>query len=296
MTQNWRRLGLIHQPDRTKWWAVNGYCHLPTAITLFDKDVVRVYYASLDMDMRGRVGYVDLDTGDLERVVAVSPKPVMDIGPAGAFDCDGVTPSCIVPFEGRLFMHYIGWQRTARVPYMLFGGVAKSMTGGASFERTQDVPVMDRTIDEPYSRSAPFVMIEDGVFRAWYWSCTHWSDGHYNNVIMHTREGEKPAVCLTPEAPDYALGRPWVIKEQDIYRMWYSIRREGNPEYRMGYAQSHDGLKWVRFDQHMDQLNESGNGETSEYPCVIDSGGKRWMLFNGRKHGADGIQLAVLDD
>lgn len=294
MTQNWRRLGLIHQPDRTKWWAVNGYCHLPTAVTL--GDVVRVYYSSLDIDMRGRAGYVDLDPQDLTKVKYVAPEPVLDIGPAGAFDCDGVTPSCVMQLTDRLYMHYIGWQRTERVPYMLFTGIASSDDGGRTFKRSQDVPMLDRTVEEPYSRSAPYVMADNGKLRMWYWSCTHWSNGHYNNVIMHQSERERPTLCMTPEAPDYALGRPWVIKQEGIYRMWYSIRRALPPEYRMGYAQSHDGLKWVRFDQHMDQLNESGHGETSEYPCVINSGGKSWMLFNGRKHGADGIQLAVFDD
>lgn len=291
--QKWRKLGLIHKPDTSKWWAVNGYCHIPTAIAL--GSVVRVYYASLDIDMRGRVGFVDLDPKDLTKVKRVAAEPVLDIGPAGAFDCDGVTPSCVVAYEGNLFMHYIGWQRTERVPYMLFGGVAASRDGGNTFKRTQDTPVMDRTPGEPYSRSAPFVMIDGGVFRAWYWSCAHWSGGHYNNVIMHTREDEKPTVCLAPEAPDYALGRPWVIKEGGVYKMWLSIRRDGTPEYRMGYAESLDGLDWQRKDAYVGSLNELAIGETAEYPCVLDSGGKRWMLYNGRQHGKLGIELAVLD-
>ena len=293
MTQKWRRLGLIHRPDTLKWWAVNGYCHLPTAIAL--GDVVRAYYSSLDIDMRGRVSYVDLDPSDLTKVKYVSPEPVLDIGPAGAFDCDGVVPSCVVDTGTGLQMYYIGFQRCQTVPYMLFTGVAESKNGEA-FTRLSYAPLLDRTEKEPYSRSAPFVMQEDKRWmRMWYWSCTHWSHGHYNNVIMHIDIVDEPSVCLSPVAPDYALGRPWVIKKGGIYKMWYSIRRDGPPEYRMGYAESPDGLVWERKDEAMQALNEGGQGETSEYPCVIDSGGKRWMLFNGRQHGKDGIQLAVLD-
>lgn len=289
--QNWHKLGLIHRPDTSKEWAANGYCHVPTPIVL--GDIVRVYYASLDANNRGSIGFVDLDGGDLTKVKHVSPEPVLRPGPLGAFDCDGVVPSCVL--NGNIVkLFYIGFQRCEAVPYMLFSGMAISIDDGTTYDRVSDAPtILDRTTEDPFSRSAPFVMDEE--HRMWYWSCSRWENGRYHNIIKHVGGNRLISACLAPEAPDYALGRPWVIKEDGIYKMWYSIRRDGTPEYRMGYAESPDGLEWEHKDGEVAALNVLADGDTAEYPSVIDVGGKRVMFFNGKQHGKFGIELAVLD-
>ena len=44
---------------------------------------------------------------------------------------------------------------------------------------------------------------------------------------------------------EYAISKPCIIKDSDIYKMWYSYR--GN-KYRIGYAESGDGISWIRKD------------------------------------------------
>jgi hypothetical protein len=76
--------------------------------------------------------------------------------------------------------------------------------------------------------------------------------------------------------------------------MWYSYRGES---YRIGYAESHDGIQWTRRDEEAG-IEVSDGGWDSEmicYPCVFDHEGQRYMLYNGNGYGKTGIGLAVLE-
>lgn len=76
--------------------------------------------------------------------------------------------------------------------------------------------------------------------------------------------------------------------------MWYSRR---GTSYRIGYAESADGLSWRRLD-HQDGIEVSDSGWDSEmiaYAYVFDAEGERYMLYNGNGYGATGIGLAVLE-
>lgn len=293
----WRKLGLIYAPAGDKWWA-RQYATIPTVDVL--GDVLRVYFASLDENKYGRIGFVDLDAKDPTRILYESQEPVLDVGELGSFDDCGVNASCVIHFGNTVYLYYIGWQRCERVPYMLFTGLAISKNGG-EFKRLR-VPILDRTMAEPFSRSAPFVMREGETFRMWYWSCWSWSSGHYNNDIQcaHSPDGvhwRDSLLCFAPERDgDYAVGRPWVIKEDGLYKMWYSIRSTLQP-YRMGYAESRNGLSWTRKDNEVGLYrSESGwDSEMVEYPCVVDAAGKRYMFYNGNQHGRTGFGCAVLE-
>lgn len=289
MTQQWSRLGIIHRPDTTREWAANGFCHVPTPLVM--GDVVRVFYASLDANNRGSIGYCDLDGSDLTKVKYVSPDPVMRPGPLGAFDCDGVVPSWT---DGKR-MYYIGFQRCQGVPYMLNIGIIQGDFN--HWNRDSAEPLMHRR-DEPLSCGAPFVVHN----MMWYWSCTHWSDNHYNNVIKRAYLNQQHSawipdfICMAPfpQRLEYALGRPWVIGEDHKLKMWYSIRSLSEPSYRMGYAESQEGRVWESNDSEVISLMPKDGGN-AEYAAIVDSGGKRWCVFNGAHNGRDGIELAVLE-
>jgi len=111
----------------------------------------------------------------------------------------------------------------------------------------------------------------------------HWSDGG--------------PVCIGHDLPDeFGISRPWVVRDADCYRMWYAIRSRSTP-YRIGYAESTDGLTWVRKDDEAGiQRSEDGwDAEMICFPAVIDVHGKRLMFYNGNRHGATGFGVAVLE-
>jgi predicted GH43/DUF377 family glycosyl hydrolase len=300
----WEKRGHIYAPKGDLWWA-KSYATLPTA-DVIDDQIIRIYFASLDEHQYGRIGYVDLDADAPEHVLAETPEPILDIGDLGSFDDSGVNPSCLVHSEGKNYLYYIGWQRCERVPYMLFSGLAISDNEDRTFEKYGRTPILERTDGEPFSRSAPFVMIDNDHWKMWYWSCVEWSSGpagvHYNNVIRYASSGDginwepHEHTCIEPDfIEEYSVGRPWVIQEGPLYRMWYSVRSlDGS--YRIGYAESENELNWVRKDEEVG-IENSASGWDSEmicYPCVVDVKGERYMFYNGNRHGSSGFGYAVL--
>lgn len=301
----WRKLGLIYAPDGSQWWA-RSYAHLPT-VDVVDDRFIRVYFAALDENKYGRIGFVDLDIEDPKRVLQVGKEPVLDLGEPGTFDDCGVNPCCLIHKNNCSYFYYIGWQRMERVPYMLYTGLAISQDG-EHWERNASVPILDRTPAEPFLRSAITVIEDEGRFRAWYVSGLGWeeigSNLYPSYVIKHAEsiDGKTwtslDGICINfKDSDEFGFGRPWVVRDGELYRMWYSIRSRSKP-YRIGYAQSLDGLIWTRLDDEVG-IEKSTSGWDSQmvcYPCVIDVRGKRYMFYNGNQHGASGFGLAVLEE
>ncbi len=93
---------------------------------------------------------------------------------------------------------------------------------------------------------------------------------------------------------EYALSRPFVLYEDNRFKMWYSFRGKS---YRIGYAESKDGQLWERQD-HLINLTISSTGwdsESIEYPYIFDHKGSRFMLYNGNGYGKTGFGLAKLE-
>jgi hypothetical protein len=92
---------------------------------------------------------------------------------------------------------------------------------------------------------------------------------------------------------EYAMSRPCVLKEDGIYKMWYSYRGQS---YRIGYAESTNAIDWIRKDDEVGLgVSESGwDSEMVEYPFVLDHEGERYMFYNGNRYGKTGIGLALL--
>jgi hypothetical protein len=167
--------------------------------------------------------------------------------------------------------------------------------------------LMDRTGTEPFLRANPCVLIENGRYRAWYVSATGWTTVHDkpypHYVIRHAesvdglRWSDGGPVCIGHDDPDeFGISRPWVVRDADRYRMWYSVRSRSAP-YRIGYAESSDGLAWVRKDDQVG-LQRSEEGWDAEMTCfaaVIDVHGQRLMFYNGNHHGATGFGVAILE-
>lgn len=78
-----------------------------------------------------------------------------------------------------------------------------------------------------------------------------------------------------------------------MYKLRYSYRGDF---YRIGYAESIDGLSWIR-KENMAGIAVSKTGWDSEmiaYPFIFDHNEQRYMLYNGNNYGKTGFGIAVL--
>ena len=299
----WRKLGLVYRPSGELAWA-RQYAHLPTPVQI-DPDLIRIYYAGLNELQHGSIGYIDVAATDPLKILDVGIEPVLQPGEGGLFDDSGVNPSCVLRIGSAWRMYYIGWQRSQRTPYALLAGLAKSPDGG-QFEKVSRVPILERSHAEPFLRSAPSVLEIDGGFRAWYVSATNWTtvnDKPYPRYVVRTAASpdgvqwpDSGPICIDLAEDEFGIGRPWVVRDADRCRMWYSIRSHSRP-YRIGYAESTDGLQWTRFDEHVgiEASETSWDSEMICYAAIIDVNGHRLMFYNGNRHGESGFGVAVLE-
>ena len=110
---------------------------------------------------------------------------------------------------------------------------------------------------------------------------------------IHWRRDGRIAIPFASE-DEYAMSKPCVVWDGSHYRMWYSFR---GVAYRIGYAESRDGLEWTRMD-HLAGIAPSDFGWDSqgiEYPNVFRHGSNWYMLYNGNGYGRTGFGIAILD-
>ena len=76
--------------------------------------------------------------------------------------------------------------------------------------------------------------------------------------------------------------------------MWYSFRGDF---YKIGYAESQDGVRWQRKDE-VSEIKVSSDGwdsEMIEYPYIFECMSNRYMLYNGNGYGKSGIGIAIYE-
>lgn len=307
----WERKGRIHTVDAGTGWRAHHAC-LPIADEV-RPGVLRLYYGPRDEQGRTTTTFIEVDADDPGRVLYVHDEPVLGLGPLGAFDDGGAMPCCLLDHEGRKLLYYVGWNRSVSVPYRNAIGLAVSDDGGLSFERVgAGGPVCDRTPDEPFFCASPFVMADEGRFRLWYASSTGWTvvDGHpeplyhvkhawSDDGISWERDG---TTCLPPRHPEEANARPCVLRDGGRYRMWYcwrgsrGYRTDPAQAYRIGYAESADGLTWERLDaiSGLEPAAEGWDSVMTTYPWVHRHGDRTYLFYNGNGFGETGLGWAEL--
>jgi predicted GH43/DUF377 family glycosyl hydrolase len=300
MPVKWNKLGRVFETDNNHPWMLSHAAN-PVAEHLHD-DVFRLYFSCRDSQSRSHIGYAEVDLKPNFRVLSIAEEPILAPGEVGTFDDSGVSISCLKQINGRKFLYYLGWNLGVTVPWRNSIGLAVYEPSTKTFQRFSKAPLLDRHDVDPYSVSYPFVLEDEGMFRMWYGSNLRWGKDQKDMAhIIKYAESEDAIrwrrhgiVALHFKNEDeYAISRPCVIKEDGLYKMWYSYRGQS---YRIGYAESEDGLKWERKDADVGiDVSEVGwDSQMVEYPFVFDHQGKRYMLYNGNNYGKTGIGLAVL--
>jgi hypothetical protein len=299
----WEKKELIITPQPSLSW-MRTHAMVPT-IYHVHQDLFRVYFSGRDDQNRSHVGYCDVEVHDGEiSVLRYSKDPCLSLGELGTFDDNGVTPSCVVDGENnQQHLYYIGWNSGSTTRMSLIAGLAISHDKGLSFARNSRAPLLDRTDREPFAIiTAPFVLKDEDHWKLWYVSCEGWEHrdlptynikyAESNDGVHWQREGH---VCIDfKDENEKALARPCVIKENNLYRMWFSYK-DPAIGYRIGYAESDNGKNWVRMDDQsgMDVSAEGWDSEMIEYANVFEHKCMRYMLYNGNEYGKGGIGYAV---
>lgn len=306
----WTKKGVIFAPNGQYDWMIS-HASIPVVDTI-DAQTVRVYFGARDKQNRSRIGYVDLDPDDLTHVLKVSAEPVLPLGPIGTFDDNGMMPSCLLDHQGQKYLYYIGWNPQVTVSYRLAIGLAISSDQGTTFHKYSPGPICDRDLDEPFFNTTPFVRIENGLWRMWYVSCTgweiinNWPEPRYNIKYAESADGihwkRTGITCIDYDPFTQAICSPFVVRADHKYSMIYSYRSahdyrtDPTKGYRLGYAESLDGLNWERKDDEIGiTFSEDGwDSAMMEYASIFEHRGKMLLFYNGNGFGKSGFGYAEL--
>lgn len=295
---SWEKLGLVIQPRREFWW-MQSHAMIPTLEPL-GGGLMRIYFSGRSERNVSHIGWAVVDLAQPTVVQDFSADPVLRPGELGCFDDNGVTPSSVVTRGGRTHLYYIGWNPGSTVRMHLFGGLAVSDDGGRSFQRASRAPIIERCAVNPFLNTAPFVICEDGLWRMYYVAGVGWRHRdlpRYNIQYATSKDGlqwHRDATVAVDFASEdeNALARPFVLKDDGRYKMWFAHKGDA---YRLGYAESLDGVRWQRNDSFAGlSPSESGwDSEMVEYAAVAKHDGSYFMFYNGNNYGYDGIGVAV---
>ncbi len=299
----WTKLGLIFNPDQLQSLHLSAALMPMCEVLDSTQDLIRVYFAPRDPQNRSELRFFDIDLKNPSIPLKIS-DPLIQRGDLGTFDDSGITPGSLVSHNGQTYFYYTGWNLTVTVPMNNSIGIAVKNQDG-HFQRLGPGPILTRTLKEPFSCASPFVMHDQGKFRMWYASMDKWAlengvPKHYYDIkYAESSDGvdwsKRGHVAITYETPEeYAFGRPFVLKESGLYKMWYAFR---GSHYRIGYAESIDGIQWQRKDHEAGiDVSETGwDSEMIEYPYILDYKDQRYMFYNGNGYGRTGIGLAKLE-
>jgi hypothetical protein len=237
------------------------------------------------------------------------PVEVCAPGIPGEFDDYGSMVSWIHRDGPRVLIYYVGWNIGISVPFRNSVGLIVNGAKGIG-------PILDRSRFDPIGIGACCRM-------EWYTSLLGW-DIRFGKrqAIYHIVNGHPHSIAITfKNDAEFAIARPCVIQDHvhqpdfknsgngsfydrhlyppfiylPNYRMWYSYRGE---QYRIGYAESHDGVSWRRMDDEVGiDVGKTGDFDDLAvcYPHVFDCDGQRYMLYNGNNYGKTGFGIAILD-
>lgn len=309
----WNKKGLICCPSGSLSWALT-HAQMPTAYLNDDGDIA-VLFSTRDSKNRSRISTIVVSADDPSKVI-VDPRSItLDLGEMGSFDDSGVMPSSLVKIGSKYYLYFIGWNERKTIPYHNSIGLAVS-DDGVIFKRLFNGPIMERTHMEPFFCSAPCVIYESGCWKMWYLACTAWvsiqgkMEPRYHIKYAESEDGivwcrDGRIAIDYKDSSEGGIVRASVLKRgNQSYQMWYSYRNISDYRtnsmcsYRIGYAESLNGLDWNRADDRAG-ITVSSSGWDSfmiAYPDVIKCQGKTYMFYNGNGFGSTGFGYAVLDE
>ncbi len=305
---NWKKLGKIFCADGQSPYMQSGG-RAPIALHM-QGSLHKIFFGAYDEQGRGRIFSLELDLQEPQKIQNLTTEPLVDMGPLGFYDDNGIIPASLVKTESALYLYTIGFSVKNKIIFDSASGLAISYDDGKTFEKKPGT-ILDRSLEDPCFAVCPHVLKDGNNWQMWYVACDHWVQEeqgmkHYYNIKHKTSEdgiywSPKSTLCIDyANEYEYAIARPSVLRTQEgLYRMWYCFRAQPTVDtYRIGYAESIDGKKWERKD-HLAGIDVSSDGWDSEmlsYPHVFAYEDKLYMLYNGNGYGRTGFGLAVLEE
>ncbi|MFY9084684.1 hypothetical protein [Aliarcobacter cryaerophilus] len=295
----WEKLGRIITSSHLEGIGISH--PIPSFVEKINKEnYIKIYFNTRDKNNRSELRSLLLDINSLE--VSEISNTLFKYGDIGTFDEHGVEVCSTIDLEDEKLLFYQGWSRSSSMPSICSIGLARMKN--SKVDRVFYGPILTKSSKEPYDCAAPFVLKVKNTYFMYYSSVDsiQMINGKltqkYNIKIATSDDAinwaklDKIAINYEKEE-EYAFGRPFVLIDGNIFKMWYCYKGDN---YRIGYAESFDGIHWIRKDEIniFNKNSEEWDLDMQEYPLIFDYNENRYLLYCGNDYGKTGIGLSRL--
>lgn len=292
------RRGLLISPTNELFkgfsYAANPY------VLKLTEDKIRVFYNSRDAQGRSHIFSMDFDYIGKNFLQSSDPKLLMQPGPIGSFDDSGVSVGSMCKVDSDLFFYYMGWNLGVTVPWRNSIGIASYDQERNLLVRTRNSPVMDRSEEDPYTISYPFVFHAGTDFKMFYGSNRSWNTDKVDidhiiklaDSIDGINWNNRREVKADFPVEANAFCRPSILLLNKTFYMAFAYRRE---KYKIGFMSSSDLNSWKTEGSYSTSDNNWESDEVT-YPTLFKMNDSDiFMLYCGNGYGKTGVGLTRID-
>ncbi len=266
-------------------WSDEGF---PFTYVMEIEDTLRMWFTASDQ-FNDRIGFATSIDGISWNL---HTDTLLDVGPAGTFDEEGVFGAQIV-YDGIQYrMWYNGYDTQPYYAGNLRVGYATS-PDGINWTKYGNTPVLDLGTSGSWDSFWAYVntvLYEDGEYKMWYSGFDglqglgigyatssdgiNWTKYSGNPVMSNGSPGVWDAVHVQ---------NPRVIHNGSIYEMWYNGSNGSNGN-AVGYATSSDGINWTKHTANPVLLLGSPGSFDSQWawsPSILLDGSVYKMWYSG---------------
>jgi predicted GH43/DUF377 family glycosyl hydrolase len=243
-------------------------------------------------------------------------NPVLVCGSDGSWDDLEIPPAFIIYQDGTYRMWYNG----INVYQPRNVGLATS-SDGINWIKYSGNPVFTTGSDSSWDDFRVImgsIIVKDNTYHMWYAG----NDGtkgtyFYRANIGYATSTDSGVTWIKHPFPvleggsagewdDYSVNNPWVIMENDTFKMWFDGYRQTTAN--IGYAWSLDGINWTkyndpetkdfpfRFSDPVLTTSPAWDNAYVFYPCVIKNNNQLEMWYSGFGHNVCKIGYAISSD
>ncbi len=253
--------------------------HVDYASVLFHNNQYWMWYTGWNSGVR-QIGLATSPDG--VNWTKYSGNPVLTVGGSSTWEAQSVFAPCVI-FDGNAFKMWYN----ASGQYVQAGGYAES-NDGIHWNKHQNNPVLTPVPNfwESNAVGINTVVRTNGLYQMWYGG----GDGSISRLgyavsadgVHWERYGNNP--ILAPGGPgawdSTTLGGFWVLRENNLFKMWYSGRSDNI--WKIGYAESNEGSSddfALGFDGSDDIVSLPPNFISTPTAITIEA----WVKYSSTK-------------
>ncbi|HRN69774.1 MAG TPA: C39 family peptidase [Candidatus Woesebacteria bacterium] len=169
-------------------------------------------------------------------------------------------------------------------------------TDGITWNNLQS-PVLDGS-SKNQDYNEPFVLYDNNKYKMWFLTYNK-SSGATNISYSESADGiiwNEPTVSLVPTEPWEInfIAHPHVIKDQNQYKLYYS-GQSGNGIWKIGYAESINGINWTKFENNPILSPNADENPTVAGTFILRENSVYTMYYHS-KNPATNIRSAISSD